>query len=403
MPKRLPVLLGTLVIAALALAPLASAATPTWGSIHTIADGGRPSAGAALFTTKSSTTRYLHATWRKGAGEVRFARSTNGGTTWSSSLLLANPGFLLGEPAISAAGSDVWVSWVRRYVDEDTGTFGYAVLVRHNRSHGAASAWSSAIRLTSMTGNVRGANIAVTDGGKAIYVVWSDLRNDVTRLASSHNGGKTWAVTTVGEGFDVDFEDVPTTLPVVAASGDNVLVGWLAEGNVATARTSTDGGEHWSDEAIVGEGLSTAAAKGGRMAIGGRAEIGPWVRVWTNGTWGDLSEIPEVMLGGNVASAVELDIRLNTDHRIGAVYSAQVDVDEETADTWEEVTWFTSPDDGDTWSSPSRVSRAGSETAAFNADRPTAVWLENGKLWIMWLQEKPTAAGTYFLAIRERS
>jgi hypothetical protein len=190
---------------------------------------------------------------------------------------------------------------------------------------------------------------------------------------------------------------------VVGASGNKVVAAWLAPGNIATARVSTDGGAHWSAATRVGQGLSTAAAKNGRLAVGGTAELGPWVRVWHGGSWGAVRMIPEITLGGMTASAVSLDIRLNTAGRIGAVYSAQVEVDEETADTWEEITWFSSSNDGATWSSPTRVSRAGSETEAYNADRPTAVWTEAGRLWISWLQERPTAPGTYFIAIRERS
>ena len=392
-----------LLLTALTVAPLASAGVPTWSSVRKITDGGRPAAGASLSTTRSSTTRYLHATWRKGAGQVQFARSSNGGATWSSPLTIANPEFLLSDPRIAAVSNDVWVAWVRRYEDPDTGAFGYAVLVRHNGSHGSASGWGTARRLTAMDGNVRGANIAVTDGGASIYVTYSDLRTDTTRLKYSRNGGSTWTTVVLGNGFDEDGEGVPTTLPVVGASGKNVVVAWAAPDNVTMARVSTDSAAHWSAAAIVGQGLSTAAANGGRLAVGGTGEVGPWVRVWSAGAWGSLREIPEITLGGNTASAVELDIRVNTDGRIGAVYSAQVDVDEETADTWEEVTWFQSSNDGATWSGPTRVSRAGSETEAYNAEKPTAVWLESGRLWISWLQEKPAAPGTYYFAIRERS
>jgi hypothetical protein len=392
-----------LLLATLVAAPLASAGTPTWSATRQIANGGRPAAGASLFTTRSATTRYLHATWRQGADRVKFARSTNGGVSWTSPLTIANPEFILGDPRVGAAGNDVWVAWVRRYEDPDTGGLGYAVLVRHNRSHGSAAAWDKAIRLTSMTGNVRGANIAVTDAGESIYVTYSDLRTDTTRLKYSQNGGSSWTTVVLGEGFDEDFEGVPTTLPVVGASGNNVVAAWVAPDNIATARVSTNGGVTWSSEAVVGQGLSTAAAKGARLAVGGTGEIGPWVRVWTAGAWGALREIPEITLGGNNASAVDLDIRLNTNGRIGAVYSAQVDVDEETADTWEEITWFSSSNNGATWSAPTRVSRAGSETQAYNAERPTAVWTESGRLWISWLQERPTAPGTYFFAVRERS
>ena len=170
---------------------------------------------------------------------------------------------------------------------------------------------------------------------------------------------------------------MPFVVPVVAAAGDNAVVAWLAEGNVATARVTTDGGDNWSDEAAVGEGLSAAAARVGRLAIAGTREGGiAWVRVWNDGTWGDVQDVPQVMFGAETASAVEVDVVLRSENRIGVAYSAQLDVDEETADTWEEIHWFQSADEGDTWGAGQRVSRQGSETAAFNAARPTALWLD---------------------------
>jgi hypothetical protein len=394
--------LGLLAIA-LVVTPLASAAGPTWSVVRNVADGGRPSAGSSIATTKSSTTRYLHATWRQGAGKVRFARSANGGVTWTSSRVLGNTTMVFGEPSVATSGNDVWVAWARTYEDPDTGTPGMGIKVRHNGAHGASSAWGQDIRLTSTSGDVRAPSIAVSNGGESIFVIFSDLRNDTTRLIYSHDGGHAWTSAIVGTGFDEDAEGVPTTIPVVAAAGNNVIVGWLAEGNLAMARTSTDGGDHWSDEAEVGEGLSSASALGARLAIAGRGEEGPWLRVWQSGEWSDLRAIPEITLEGETATAVQLDVALNTEGRVGVAYSAQVDVDEETADTWEEITWFTSANDGVAWSGPTRVSRAGSETQAFNADRPSVVWLASGRLWISWLQEKASAPGTSFFALRERS
>ncbi|MCI0581938.1 MAG: glycoside hydrolase, partial [Chloroflexi bacterium] len=373
----------------------------TWGPIRHVADGARPAAGSAIATTKSPDQRYLHATWRRDAGMVQFSRSSDGGATWSTPIVINDSAMVFGEPRVAASGNDVWVAWARSYVDPDTGTPGKAIVVRHNGRHGRASAWGEKIELTSRSGDVRAPSIAVS--GSSIYVTFSDLRTDSTRVMYSHDGGSIWSSTTVGVGFEEDFEGVPTTLPVIAVAGDNVVVAWLAAGGMATARVSTDGGDHWSDEEVLGEGLASAAARVGRLAVAGTGSEGPWLRIWNDGTWGDATAIPEVMLGFEVASAADVDVVLQSDRRVGIVYSAQVDVDEETADTWEEITWFTSPDDGMSWSEPVRVSRPGSETEAFNADRPTAVWLKSGRLWIAWDQEKFSNPGHRFLALRERS
>jgi hypothetical protein len=389
---------------ALVLAQTALAGGPTWGVIHHVTDGVRLAPGAALATTLSSSNRYLHATYRRDAGKVQFKRSSNGGTTWTSFVTLNDSAMVYGEPRVAASGNDVWVAWARRYTDPDTEQQGKAIVVRHNGAHGSASGWDRSIVLTSRTGDVRAPSISVTDGGNSIYVTFSDLRNDTTRLMYSHDGGRIWVSTIVGEGYDMDGEDVPTTIPQVAASGNNVVVAWLAAGNVATARVSTDGGDHWSDPAEIGQGLASAAALGGRLAIAGTKEGGiAWTRIWETGDWGLEREVPQITLGGNTASAVEVDVVLQSSDRVGVVYSAQVDVDEETADTWEEVTWFTSANDGATWSSALRVSRAGSEDEALNADAPTAVWLSTGKLWVAWRQEKVVDPGHHVYAIRQRS
>ena len=222
-------------------------------------------------------------------------------------------------------------------------------------------------------------------------------------MISSHNGGRTWTATAVGEGFEEDGEGVPFVVPVVAAAGDNAVVAWLGAGNVATARVTTDGGDSWSDEVAVGQGLSAAAARAGRLAVAGTREGGiAWVSVWNDESWGDVQDVPQVMFGPETADSVEVDVVLRSENRIGVVYSAQLDVDEETADTWEEIHWFQSADEGETWGAGQLVSRPGSETAAFDAARPTALWLGSGRLWVAWEQEKFSAPGDDFFAIRER-
>lgn len=392
--------LGALVVAPAAIGGVPA---PEWGPIEKITDGGRPAAAGSIDTTKSATSRYLHATWRKDAGEVRYSRSANGGDTWSAPVLLADAPNVYGEPRIASNGNDVWIAFAREFVDPDTEQSGKAIVVRHNGRHGAVGAWDKGIVLTSRTGEVRAPSIAVTNGGDSIFVTFSDMRTDTTRLFYSHDGGTIWISTVVGEGFEEDGEGVPTTVPVVAASGQNAIVAWLAAGNMATARVTTDGGDHWSDEMVVGEGLSAAAARVGRLAVAGTREGGiAWIRVWNDGTWGDVEDLPQVMFGAETADSVWVEVALQSENRVGVAYSATLDVDEKTADQWQEIWWFTSPDDGATWDDGTRVSREGSETEAFVAARATAVWLANGRLWIAWEQEKFADPGKRFFAIRQQ-
>ena len=397
--------IGTMLAVLLAApAALGGAPAPTWGAINKITDAGQPAAGGSIDTTNASGQRYLHATYRRDAGKVLYSRSSNGGDSWSAPVTLADVGMVYGEPRIAASGNDLWIAFARRYTDPDTGTPGKAIVVRHNGRHGDPTAWEPQIRLTAKTGDVRAPSIAVTQGGESIYVVFSNLRNDTTRLVYSHDGGHIWTSMTIGEGFEADGEGVPFVVPVVAAAGENAVVAWLAEGNVATARVTTDGGDSWSDATAVGQGLSAAAARVGRLAVAGTREGGiAWVRVWNDEAWGDVQDVPQVMFGAETTDSVEVDVVLRSENRIGIVYSAQLEVDEETADTWEEIRWFQSADEGETWGLGQLVSRAGAADAAFNAARPTAVWLESGRLWVAWDQEKFSNPGDNFFAIRERS
>ncbi len=134
------------ILAALVIAPAALAGVPAWGSMEKITENGQPAAGSSIATTKSSSQRYLHATFRRGAGEVLFSRSSNGGDSWSAPVTLADIGMVFGEPRVAASGNDVWIAFARRYTDPDTGTPGKAIIVRHNGGHGAASAWDKQIR-----------------------------------------------------------------------------------------------------------------------------------------------------------------------------------------------------------------------------------------------------------------
>ena len=111
-------------LAALLVAPAALAGVPTWGSIEMITEDGQPAAGSSIATTKSTDQRYLHATFRRGAGKVLYARSSNGGDSWSAPVTLADVGMVFGEPRVAASGNDVWIAYARRYVDPDTGTPG---------------------------------------------------------------------------------------------------------------------------------------------------------------------------------------------------------------------------------------------------------------------------------------
>ena len=83
-------------LAALVVAPATLAGVPTWGAIEMVTDNGHPAAGSSIDTTKAADQRYLHSTFRRGAGEVLYSRSLNGGTSWSAQVTLGEVGMVYG-------------------------------------------------------------------------------------------------------------------------------------------------------------------------------------------------------------------------------------------------------------------------------------------------------------------
>src|SRR5688572_25966235 len=53
----------------------------------------------------------VHAVWYEEGGTVYHARSTDGGARWDEPTVLSAPGLMASDPAIAAAGPDVYVSW----------------------------------------------------------------------------------------------------------------------------------------------------------------------------------------------------------------------------------------------------------------------------------------------------
>lgn len=307
---------------------------PAWSPIRRVATNVDISPGGTIARTIGVEHNWLHAVyWKKN---VLYRRSKDGGATWGAAKALTDTVQLLGRPSVATSGSYVHVAWARRVIDQLTEQPGVAIFVRSNPHHGRADAWNRVVRLTPRSGEVRAPAIAVS--GATVYVAFSDLREDVTRLMISRDNGATWISKTVGSGYEEDFEGVPVAVPIVAAAGDNVMVAWLAAGGVATARVSTDRGRHFSAPVALGDGLSSAAALKGRIALTGSAYGEAWVRIWKDGTWGPSRALPDLMLGADTANLVSPDVVLRKGGRVGVVLSAQVDLDEDLSR--EEITWL---------------------------------------------------------------
>ncbi len=281
-------------------------------SIHNASADYTSTAGNALARTVSNGTAFLHAivtasrvgsTTVKDAGPyapIDYTRGNASGSTWTSALRLNATTQHGIWPGIAAADASVYASWVKvPKVVSFSSSAARSIQFRANSNHGTSTAWSTVKTLTSATGRVD--YPAISAAGSGVYVAYTDANTGTVHLLISRDRGATWSNVSLGTTSATSSLGGKTGLPTVAASGNLVIVGWIADGNGAVkARISQDAGAHWNGPVtLASASLSypSAAATPNRAGI---AWIGadPMVAVWTvKGRWAGPFDVPN---GGNL-------------------------------------------------------------------------------------------------------
>ena len=163
-----------------------------------------------------STTRSRH---------IFLVRSTNGGSSFSSPVQLdhgTGANFVASTPQIAADGSDVHVVWR----DNRNG----ALDVFHVRSSNSGSTWSSSDRRLDggTAGSATSFDPVVAAENGNVYVAWVDDRNGASFdifLARSTDGGANWGAAT-----RIDDDPIPhdSVSPRIVTTGTSrVVVAWV--------------------------------------------------------------------------------------------------------------------------------------------------------------------------------
>ena len=155
------------------------------------------------------------------------------------------------NPEVAAVGNNVYVVW-----SDTNGTTGADPDIFFSSSSDNARTFGEPINLSNSNGN--STNPEVTASGNNVYVVWSD-----TDGAKGGNGDIFYSSSdnarTFGEPINLSDNERNSTIPEVAASGDNVYVVW-ADSREETGtpdnvnlnlKTSADNGIHFGDRKIV--------------------------------------------------------------------------------------------------------------------------------------------------------
>jgi hypothetical protein len=257
-----------IVVASFVLAPAASAAVPltrvaqdtftnTDSQHRTIVEPDTFAAGSTLVGVFQSG-RYFGG----GASGIRFATTTNGGSSYVSGTLphLTNNNGNGGaydratDPAVAYdARHAVWLAISLTLKETSSGLLGAAVLV--NRSTGGGTSWGSPVTVARATGSqnldktwIACDNTSTSPFYGHCYATWDDFGDgDRIKMSTSTDGGLTWgaAKNTANNATGLGGQ------PVVQPNGTVIVPAANAFETAIIAFRSTNGGSSWSSTTTV--------------------------------------------------------------------------------------------------------------------------------------------------------
>jgi hypothetical protein len=309
----------------------------------------------ALAATTVGGRRALHVAFTGTAKDrlsyaLRYARSTDGGSTWSVSKRLNGDGKAANYVHVSAAGSHVYLAWL----GWKAGVGGTAVYFRANPDNGAPTAWRPTIRLTTASDRPRQSQIAAS--GASVFVLYRDKAAKSIYLKTSRDHGRTWTRQRLTHWQDAHGAQGPA----LAVSGGTVAVAWKVGGRVES-RISINGGRSFGSVAQVGVIESTIdgatiSALGSRVVLGWMGpDASRWIRTWSAGTWAAPVQVP--MSSDDYPSSPEPALRGM--HEIGVLFSTRFS-------TPAGYHWRYSSDDGATWAPDEALPATGIPSLLFH-------------------------------------
>jgi hypothetical protein len=352
--------------------------------------------GQSLARTVNGATTYLHATyttdrvsgaWVDDNGPyagMNYVRTSNRGATFTTPKRL-NPAKQHGSRgSIAASGRYVYATWVStsRWIAYK-GSAPRVLYLRRNTNHGSRTAWGTTRRLTSLTGRVDYPTVVAA--GSNVYVVYTASSTGSIKLKVSRDRAVTWKTVTLGS------TALSTTsgrygIPHIAASGNTVIVSWLANGAGAIrARVSTDAGRTWSTTGSI-TGTSTdipaVAAFGTRAAVAWTDGSSAVVRTWAGGAWSPAKATPAP---ASYTDTYGPAVALNGSAGVAVAWTGCVT----SCTSWSSATranlvWSESKDDGATWFAGQVIGPSGASTARRYNDYPSILWPAATVRHVLW-------------------
>src|SRR3989344_5391954 len=170
------------------------------------------------------------------SNNLNFIKSTDGGDTWpiSNIRLVDAPGDVGRYSSIAVSGSNIYISYYDNSLSKKD--------LKLAKSSDDGNTWLPAdIKIVDSTGNV-GQYSSIEADGSNVYISYRDVTNTNLKFAKSTDGGATWPPSNIKT---VNFGDTGA-YSSIAVSGSNIYISYrIAFWNNLKFAKSTDGGATW--------------------------------------------------------------------------------------------------------------------------------------------------------------
>lgn len=168
----------------------------------------------------------VYVAWEEGSHGVWFVSSTDGGSSWSSSIRLSSPGGVTSYPIVYALGTDVYVVWSQSVSN--------VLQIFFAASTNSGSSFSSAQQLTSGSSTNGFITPVIAASGSDVYVAYTaNGKNSYVIANDNYGAAGSWTN---------PFHYSDTHEPQIAAEGSNAYA--IADG--VGIGVTNNGGQSWS-------------------------------------------------------------------------------------------------------------------------------------------------------------